>query len=107
MNGIAGWLFQRVTGLVLIAGLLLHFSTMHFSGQEQITYAFVLKRISSPYWKAFDLLFLVTTLFHGFNGLWGIALEYAGSGRLLKVFQGIMLISVISLLLTGIYIITL
>lgn len=107
MNGIAGWLFQRLTGLVLVAGLLLHFSIMHFSGQEQITYAFVLKRLSNPYWKAFDLFFLVTILFHGFNGLWGIALEYARAGRLLKVFQGFIMISVISLLLTGIYIITL
>ncbi len=107
MNGVAGWLFQRLTGLVLIAGLLLHFSIMHFSGQEQITYAFVLKRISNPYWKAFDLFFLVTILFHGFNGLWGIALEYARAGRLLKVCQGIILVSVCALLLTGIYIITL
>jgi hypothetical protein len=62
MKGVAGWLFQRLTGLVLIAGLLLHFSIMHFSGQEQITYAFVLKRISNPYWKAFDLFFPVPQL---------------------------------------------
>ena len=78
-----------------------------FSFPQQITYAFVLKRISNPFWKAFDLLFLVTILFHGFNGLWGIALEYAGAGRMLKVFQGIILVSVGALLLTGIYIITL
>lgn len=107
MKGTAGWLFQRLSGVILIAGLLLHFSVMHFSGQEQITYAFVIKRISTPSWKAFDLLFLVIILYHGFNGLWGIAAEYAGSARLLKLFQGLILISVCLLLITGIYIIAL
>ena len=107
MRGALGWLFQRLTGLVLIAGLLLHFSVMHFSGQQQVTYEVVLRRISNPLWKTFDLFFLGVILFHGFSGLWGIAREYVSSARLLKLFQGVILVSVCTLLITGIYIITL
>ena len=107
MKGAIGWLFQRLTGLVLIAGLLLHFSVMHFSGQQQVTYEVVLRRISNPLWKAFDLFFLAVILSHGFNGLWGIAREYISSARVLKFFQGLIVVSVVALLITGIYIITL
>jgi succinate dehydrogenase / fumarate reductase membrane anchor subunit len=107
VRGAVGWLFQRLTGLVLIAGLLLHFSTMHFSGPQQVTYEVVLRRISNPLWKTFDLFFLAVILSHGFYGLWGIALEYIRSAKLLKLFQGVILVSVCVLLITGIYIITL
>jgi len=107
MKGIAGWLIQRITGLILIAGLIVHFSVMHFSGPSQITFDVVIRRLSNPYWKVFDLCFLVTILFHGFNGLWGIALEYIRSVRLLKFSQTVIVAMVSLLLVTGIYIIAL
>ncbi len=102
-----GWLFQRFTGVILIAGLILHFSVMHFSGEGQINYEIVVRRLSSLWWKGFDLIFLLAIVSHGFNGLWGIALEYAGSDRKLKFFEAVIILSIISLLATGVYIITL
>jgi len=107
MKGVAGWIFQRVTGVILIAGLILHFSTMHFSGPSQTTFDFVIRRLSNPYWKAFDICFLVTMLYHGFNGLWGIALEYISSLKLLRLSQTLIVGMVLLLLATGVYIITL
>ncbi len=107
MKGLAGWLLQRMTGLLLIAGLIVHFTVMHFSGEQQISHEFVLRRISSPYWKAFDLAFLFSVIYHGFNGLWGIALEYVYSPRWLKFSQGMLLVSGGLLALTGVYIVTL
>ena len=71
------------------------------------TFDVVIRRLSNPYWKVFDLCFLVTILFHGFNGLWGIALEYIRSVRLLKFSQTVIVAMVSLLLVTGIYIITL
>ncbi len=106
MKGVAGWVFQRVTGLLLIAGLIVHFTVMHFSGEQQISHEFVLKRISSPYWKAFDLAFLSSVIYHGFNGLWGIALEYVYSPRWLKFSQGVLLVCGGLLVATGVYIVT-
>lgn len=107
MKGAAEWLFQRVTGLLLMAGLLVHFGIMHFSGAHQISHEFVLRRISSPYWKTFDLAFLFSIIYHGFNGLWGITLEYVGSPEWLRFFKYVLLTSAFVLVLTGVYIVTL
>ncbi len=106
MKGVMWWLFQRVTGVVLIACLAIHFGVMHFSGGQQISHEFVFRRISSPYWKAFDLVFLTSVIFHGFNGLWGLALEYVGSPIWLKFSKGVILTSASVLVLTGVYIVT-
>jgi len=107
--GTAAWFFQRITGAVLLFGMIIHFWTMHYSGAEQITYEFVLKRISDPYWKTFDLILLASVIWHGLSGIWGISVEYAGSkdssALLLKFFQAIILLSGLLLTVTGIYII--
>jgi len=107
MKGVAGWLFQRVTGLVLLAGLAIHFGVMHFSGSQQINQEFVFRRISSPYWKTFDLAFLSSVIYHGFNGLWGIALEYVSSPKWLRFSKSLLVTSALVLVLTGVYIVTL
>jgi succinate dehydrogenase / fumarate reductase membrane anchor subunit len=107
VKGVAGWLFQRITGLLLIAGLILHFTIMHFSGSQEITYAFVVKRLSNPWWKTFDIAFLLTAIFHGFNGFRGLAIEYIGSDRLLELTQAVILLFAAGLAIAGIYIISL
>ncbi len=93
--------------MLLIGGLILHFAIMHFSGTHEITYAFVMKRLSSPWWKAFDVAFLLTAIYHGFNGFWGLALEYVSSERLLRLSQAAILLLAFGLVVTGIYIVTL
>ena len=90
-----------------MAGLIVHFSVMHFSGSRQITGEFVMRRISSPYWKAFDLAFLSSAIFHGFNGLWGITIEYVSRPGWLKVSRTALLASAAMLMIAGIYIVTL
>src|SRR5512135_3253696 len=107
MKGVTGWLFQRVTGLLLLAGLAVHFGVMHFSGSQQINHEFVLRRISSPYWKTFDLAFLSSVIYHGFNGLWAISLEYVSSPKWLRLSKGFIVTSALVLVLTGVYIVTL
>jgi succinate dehydrogenase hydrophobic anchor subunit len=107
VKGGTGWFLQRITGLLLIAGLIVHFTVMHFSGSRQITHELVLRRISSPYWKAFDLAFLSSVIYHGFHGLWGVVLEYAAGTKWLKFSQMFLLASAGLLMLTGIYIVTL
>lgn len=74
------WLFQRITGVVLFLGLLIHFFVMHYTGEHQLSYEVVMERLGSPLWKAFDLVFLVSVLYHGFNGLLGIVTEYTKKG---------------------------
>lgn len=107
MKDAAGWLFQRVTGVFLLAGVLFHFFFMHFTGPEKITYDVVLRRLSSPYWKTFDIAFLSLAIYHGFNGLWGIVLEYFHGMKLRGIAQILILVSAAVLFATGIYIVML
>ena len=106
MKGVLGWLLQRMTGLVLFAGLMTHLYLMHYIGHEQVQYEFVVRRLSDPFWKAFDLVFLLVLIYHGFNGLWGMALEYISSPGILKASKALVLVMAFLLIATGIYIIT-
>ncbi len=100
------WFFQRLTGLVLFAGLFVHFLVMHYSGGEQIGYDAVMARLHNPLWVGFDLLFLLSVLYHGFNGLWGIVTEYTDDGIFRRLLHAAIVLAVIGLTVTGITIIT-
>ena len=100
------WLIQRITGAVLFLGLAVHFYVMHFIGPEQLTYEAVSARLADPAWIAFNIAFLLSAIYHGFNGLWGIAIEYLKGGAL-SAAKGAVLLSAAGLSAVGIYILTL
>lgn len=81
------WFFQRITGLLLFIGLIVHFYIMHFEGPSSIEHSSIIERFSNPYWITFDIFFLAILSYHGFNGLWRMVIEYIRSERLLKVVQ--------------------
>ncbi|MBZ0155925.1 MAG: succinate dehydrogenase, hydrophobic membrane anchor protein [Alphaproteobacteria bacterium] len=107
MKGVVGWLLQRVTGVLLVAGLAVHFLVMHFSGPEKITHAVVLERISTPWWKTFDVVFLTSVIYHGFYGMWGLAEEYIRPEGLRRAAKAALLLMAAVLYAVGIYIVTL
>lgn len=100
------WLFQRVTGVVLLFGLIIHFYTMHYSGAGQLSYEMISARISNPYWIGFNIIFLVSAVYHGLNGLLGIILEYVHSHHMQKVCEGLLILVGIVLTGVGIYILS-
>lgn len=106
MRGAWTWFLHRVTGVLLVAGLLAHFLIMHYSGPEQITYAYVMQRFSNPLWKLFDIAFLLSVIYHGFYGIRGIALEYISAPKLLRAAKALILAYALLLVATGIYILT-
>lgn len=110
-KGVFLWLFQRISGLAILAGVTIHFYYMHYSGHieghEQTEYEMVIKRLADPYWITFDLVFLLSLIYHGFNGMWGIALEYIKPPKLLKFFRTLIVGAACLLIIVGIYIITL
>ena len=99
------WFLQRITGLILFAGLLVHFYIMHYSGAENITYEAVMTRLSSPWWKGFDIVFLASVIYHGFNGLWGISTEYIEKEGYLKTVETLLLVLSVVLFIKGVTII--
>ncbi len=99
------WLLQRLTGIVLLAGLLVHFYVMHYTGQDTLTHEAILARLRNPFWKIFDLVFLVSVTLHGFNGLSGIVVEYIKNEPLTKTLKYIILLLALVVTITGIKII--
>jgi succinate dehydrogenase / fumarate reductase membrane anchor subunit len=79
-TGSYGWLFQRLSGVILFVLLLVHFVLMHYLGGEKKMYADVVRRLSNPHWKTFDLVFLGLGLYHGWYGVWGIVGDYVRNG---------------------------
>lgn len=75
-TGSWGWLFQRLSGVLLAVLVIVHFVLMHYAGFERRLYADVLTRLSNPLWKTFDLVFLSLALYHGWYGVWGIVGDY-------------------------------
>ncbi len=70
------WLLQRLSGVILFAMLAVHFGLMHYMGFEKRLYADVLRRLSNPLWKTFDLVFLTLALYHGWYGVWAVVQDY-------------------------------
>ncbi len=70
------WLLHRITGVILVAGLLYHFIFMHFMGHDNYSYEAVAQRLKEPSWQFFNIIFLLSALYHGFYGLNGLVSEY-------------------------------
>lgn len=105
MKEVTQWFFQRITGLLLFIGLMVHFYVMHFEGPSSIEHSSIIERFSNPYWITFDIFLLAILSYHGFNGLWGMAIEYIKSERLLRVIQISILFSVVVILIFGVFIV--
>ncbi len=74
------WVFMRVSGLMLLFMALAHFAIMHvLNPPDQVNYAFVASRFSTPFWRVYDLIMLYLGLLHGMNGLRVVADDYIHS----------------------------
>ncbi len=63
------WLFMRVSGVILLVMVLLHFAIMHvLTPLDNLTYSFVADRFATPFWRVYDLVLLILAMVHGVNG---------------------------------------
>lgn len=69
------WYLQRVTGVILAIGLFVHFIALHFFVDKPLNFSKISGRLDDPWWIAFDLLLLASSLFHGLNGLYAIIID--------------------------------
>jgi succinate dehydrogenase / fumarate reductase membrane anchor subunit len=74
-----GWLFMRISGIVLVFLVLGHLFIMNIldGGVQRINFAFVAGRWASPFWQIWDLSMLWLALLHGGNGMRTIINDYA------------------------------
>lgn len=74
-----GWVFMRVSGVVLVALIFGHLfvNLMVGEGIKAIDFGFVAGKWASPFWQVWDLLMLWLAMLHGTNGVRTIINDYA------------------------------
>lgn len=78
-GGAFQWFAQRISGAALLIALLIHFWVLHFFPADphgEITFDIVMQRLAHPLFKTVDLIFLVTAIYHGMNGLILVVHDY-------------------------------
>ncbi len=92
-RGFWPWVGQRLSGLFLAFFLCLHVVLLYLLRDGAIDAAGVMERLmASPLMVAFYAAFVVIVVFHGLNGFWGIALDYAPKDGLRRGIKWTLLI---------------
>lgn len=68
-GGGTAWIFQRITGLVILVTIVLHYLFVHFLNGGEVSYQEVVSRLTTPLWKTIDLVMLTAILYHAVQGL--------------------------------------
>jgi succinate dehydrogenase / fumarate reductase, membrane anchor subunit len=89
-SGSFSWIFQRISGLILVVVMIGHYILMHYTPESGHTYDAVLARMQSNWYRVLDLVFLLLAMYHGLNGIWGIFRDYK-----LKPWQSITIIGLL------------
>ena len=100
-GGAARWLWQRVSGIVLLVILLVHFGVTHYFPGGDVTYQGVAQRLAQPGWKFFNIFFLLLAVFHGLNGAWTILEDYLKKGWVRVAVYGLIVVAGLALLFVG------
>ncbi len=83
-GGLWSWLLQRISGAYLVFGMAVHIAILPL-GKQAITFENISMRLQHAGWLIFDLLLLAVCVYHGFNGLWSILLDFNPSEKFRRV----------------------
>lgn len=72
------WFLQRITGLIIAIGMIIHFLILHFI-DPFIRTPQVSLRLKSIGWRSFYIFLLGALLYHALNGIWEIIIDYEPS----------------------------
>jgi succinate dehydrogenase / fumarate reductase membrane anchor subunit len=98
-----GWLYIRISGLVLLVLAVGHVLLMHVvdEGVDRVDFAFVRLRWSSTFWRIWDWTMLVLALSHGVIGLRNIVLDYVRRPGIRRAVTGLFWAIGLSMLVLG------
>ncbi|WP_084078909.1 succinate dehydrogenase, hydrophobic membrane anchor protein [Demequina sp. NBRC 110057] len=97
------WIFQRVSGVILIVLIFTHLFVNLWSGDgiNQIDFAFVAGKLANPFWQWFDFLMLTLAMIHGANGMRMIIEDYAHTPWLKATLHWALRISTVVIIVLG------
>ena len=104
------WYLMRLTGIALFVLALAHFSILHFiwDPAEQTAEFIINERWNQLFWRGFDWLLLMMTLFHGFLGMRVVILDYVhGARSRILLMSSLYLVGVVTFVLGSIVVFTL
>ena len=103
-----GWIYQRVSGVVLVVLIFGHLFINLVAGEgvKQIDFAFIAGKYATPFWQVWDGLMLWLALIHGGNGMRTITNDYVTNPAANRLLKGAILVAVALLILLGTLVIT-
>jgi len=98
-----GWLFMRVSGVLLIVLIFGHLfiNLMVGEGIHALDFAFVAGKFATPFWQWWDVLMLWLALIHGTNGMRTIVNDYVTTEKIRVVLVWALGISAGLLIILG------
>ena len=75
-GGMWAWLLQRVTAGVLIFGLASHLIATHILAIGELSDSTIAQRLASSFFVVVDVSLLAAGVFHAFNGVRMVVLDY-------------------------------
>jgi succinate dehydrogenase / fumarate reductase membrane anchor subunit len=105
-RGFWSWFLQRITALLLVIGMSVHFFIFHFSPNRYVSryYDEIIARFCTSGWITFHICLLALVIFHGLNGLWGIVSDFNLSKKTTSFFKQTLWFAGCVLFGAGIYI---
>jgi succinate dehydrogenase hydrophobic membrane anchor protein len=100
-GGSTAWVLQRISGLLLVVTLFLHYLFLHFLNDGNVTWQEVTTRLTSPLFKTIDLVFLVSVLFHAGQGIVINIHDYVHRPAPRVILVSLAWILMLTLLITG------
>ena len=96
------WLLQRVSGLFLVYALGVHLWTVHVVDSGHLNWEVITTRLQDgSSWTIYYLLFIPAVVYHAFNGMWGIVLDYDPPAYLRRPLLVLFWVMGVALLLYG------
>ncbi len=96
------WLLQRVSGLFLVYALGVHLWTVHVVDSGCLNWEVITTRLQDgSSWTIYYLLFIPAVVYHAFNGMWGIVLDYDPPAYLRRPLLVLFWVMGVALLLYG------
>lgn len=89
--GMVAWLLHRLSGLALIAYLCMHIVVIHNLAYGPENFNAVMEILGSPFFKVLEIGLFGVILYHAFNGLRVIVVDFWGGTKKQKQLFWIMM----------------
>ncbi|MFD1720900.1 succinate dehydrogenase hydrophobic membrane anchor subunit [Amnibacterium endophyticum] len=98
-----GWIYMRVSGVVLVVLIFGHLFVNLISGDgvKQIDFAFIAGKYATPFWQVWDVLMLWLALIHGANGMRTITNDYVVAPAANRLLKGAIAVAAALLIVLG------